>query len=289
MPKVIDCKPGSIEGGSVWKGRGRFHKTSVMIYTVLGDNTTQTEDDILGAIGLPVLGTRVRGMFFTGAKAKEIDTHALLWEITVTFDSEAQGLNDEETLSPTELRPDWNWDFETLETLLDVDQVTGAPIQTVAGEKIPMMGEIVIPVLNIVRTEDYFDPITILVYGGTVCSTEFWGFPVGTAYMAGIRDKKQVIETIEYREVNYIIKFNVLMSMVDGEFSFIGWDGNPLHQGTYYIDYLGNKNPFLDEAGKPRLGNLDALGDNNGTADPVYLNFKKKRRSNFNTLNLGPW
>jgi hypothetical protein len=295
MPKIIDAKPGSISGGTTWSGK-KYQKTFSMVYTVLGDNTTQTEDDILNTIGLPALGVIVRGCYFKSAKAKEIDTHALLWEVDCSFDSELQlDSQTSDTPDPLDLTPDWSWSSEPVQQLIDCDQVTGLPIVTKAGEKILIDSDFAIPVLTIVRYQAYFDPDTILAFENTTNSTTFWGAPPGVALMGEIRDKRTVVQTVPLREVTYSIKFNFLMAPVIPSgggspiFELVGWKSAPLHQGTYYKASTGEKISFLDENGKPRIGNLDIDGDDNGDADPVYLNFNRYRQTNFNLLSLGPW
>jgi hypothetical protein len=291
MPKILTVKPGTIKGTDRWTGRAKYSKKFTFVYTVLGDSTLDDEDTIAATPGLPLLGQIVKGAYCVSKQYDEKDTHALLWEVTCQFDSDASFAPDDDIQKdPPDFTPEWSWSYETIEQLIDVDQITGDLIETAAGEKIPITGPFAIPVLTIQRYKETFDPDEILLYANRTNETEFWGADPKVALLAGIQDKRAVIQTVNYRLVTYTIKFNFLMVKSGSDLVFTGWNAAPLHQGTYYKRTSDSKKvPFLDENGKPRLGNLTVSGDDNGDSDPNYLDFARHRQANLNQLDLGPW
>ncbi len=293
MPKILGAAV-AVEGktGSRrWTGPGRYVTTYGFVYTILGDSVNDTADDILNTAGLPPLGGTLNGTYVVGYKAKEKDTHALLWEVEAELSSEAfpdisSGTFEED---PTDLTPTWEWDFELLDQVIEVEKKTGDPIENSAGERIIEKTEIALPVLTITRIQESFDPDVILDYVNYTNETAFWGAPPTACLMTGIRDRRANIDQTELRSVTYQIKFNLaLKKSPGGVLEVIGWRSRPLDQGSYYLDGT-DKISFLDENGNAIIGNLDGSGGDNGVATPEYLNFAKYPETDFNTLALGPY
>lgn len=196
----------------------------------------------------------------------------------------------EQNQPPENRTPEWAWDFETIERIITQD-VNGVPTVNGVGEPFELTVPRALPVLTIERWEQTFDPNTILNYMNKVNDAAFWGAPVGTALMAGIRDRKDTQEIwngVFYRKVTYTIKF-ALPFIAD---SLEGWKEILLNRGTFFYDDIDPalKFHFTDENGAQITGNLDAQGF--ALADglpPELLRFDIFEEADFSALNLGPY
>lgn len=300
MPRVLDIKADTFDA-DLFLGPGGPQKRFKLVYNVLADNADQDEDVIRQTDGLPAMGDVLRGCYCVGIRPKETASLALLWEVETTWSSAINlELFDRQGISPEFWLPDWEWGAEQVDMVIEVDQETGEPIVNAANEPIILTGPWVIPILTITRYERVFDPDTILTFCNTTNSTPFWGAPTNCALMADIHDRGATANDatgnpIRLRQVTYTIKFNFTRN-ADRE--LIGWKAQPLNHGTRFIvntvtspektTYIYEQ--FTDKHGNPTTGNLAADGTALGEDEPpVYLDFHRYPKTNFNNLNLGPF
>jgi hypothetical protein len=108
MPQIIDTTTAADGYAGEYRISDRrfglLNKKFSIVYQVLADNASQTEDDILTTTGLPGIYTYLRGGYCVSKKAKEENTAALLWEVTCDFDSNINPTNAGET-DPTSCSP----------------------------------------------------------------------------------------------------------------------------------------------------------------------------------------
>jgi hypothetical protein len=303
MPTVIDssCAANGYSGEYRLSEKrfGLLNKKFSLVYQVLADSDADDEDDILTTTGLPGIFTYLRGGYCISKKAKEVDTAALLWEVTCDFDSNINPTNAGKT-DPTTLQPEWDWSSETEQRHMEKD-VNGDRIQNSAQHPYFIEAPVTMPVLTITRYEASFSPTTLIAYVNRVNETAFWGVPAGSALCSEIRDSGVAINGTNYRKVTYT--FKVRLDYETGSLVANAWQLSLLDHGPYYIDF-GEDAPqaageiikeeykvrFKDRNNKPITGNLDGSGGKlEGSASLVWNAFDKFREAEFNDLSLGPW
>jgi hypothetical protein len=248
---------------------------------VRADSLNDDEDDILNATGIPVLYSNLRQAYLRSKSAREVNSSALLWEVTCTYDSHLE--------SGQKVRKQ-RWEGEEVEEVIEHDQVTGNPVVNSVKEPLIITAPYTIPVLVIERLEYLFSPTLILNYSNRVNSAYFYGAPPGCALMKGPFGEEVDIEGTTWWNVTYRVLFNLRL---DPDTNLPkGWFARPLNHGTKYLATTGatNYTHFTDENDEKITGNLNT----NGTArsigsDPVYLTFNRYRTANFNSLGLGPF
>lgn len=249
-------------------------------YLVRASSTSENEDDILSAPGLPLLRSVSSGAYCYKKSAREINSAALLWEVDVDYDSHIDTQNRVVTVS---------WETEEMVDLVEWDQITGAPVMNSVGEPIYIEIPYEIPVLVIKRVEDTFDPDIILLYNNRCNSTYFWGAPPYCGLMKGPTADPISIDGGQKYMVTYRIKFNL---RVDPD-SLLprGWYSRPLNQGTMYYPAPGEDPVPFSASNKDNItGNLNPDGTlRSRTLRPYYLKFSLRRVADFNLLNLGPY
>lgn len=301
MPKLLGEKEATNSGsvGLVKKNKfytlqARFSRT----YYVLADNTSQQEATIIATSGIPPLLSLLTGAWCMNKQGKEvaaIPNHpvtgvpTVLWEVTADFDSDVDV--EEADQSPEARTPKIRWYGENETEVLEKDAITGDAIETVPGEPIIVEVPVVRPVLEVRRFEiPPFDPDTILDYVNHANSTAFYGAPEGTALMLPMDvSEEKIVDEIRVIEVTYRIKFNIKK---DGDsLASDTWKAKPLHHGfKYFKDVADPPLTWTDERGNPATINLAEDGTRLADgADPVFLEFNRYPKVNFNTLNLGPF
>lgn len=213
----------------------------------------------------------------------------LRWYLDLTLDDQFSDEDDEDKDKPPDQRkPEWSWDFETVERVMTQDHDDPPkPVRNSAEDPIELTETIPVPVLTIERLQASFDPDIILNYGNRTNKSDFWGAAPTLALMAGIRDRKdaEVFNGISYRRVTYTIKF-MLPSIANVS---EGWRAILLDHGPNYLD-SGEKKAVLDPDGHKITANLSAAGAilNPGTT-PHLLRFETHQEAEFNDLgiNLG--
>lgn len=258
-------------------------KTFRDVVYVKADSINDTEDDIMATSGVPLLGSFTNGAWLRRKTPKEVDSAALLWEVTLEYDSEYSPEDRGRTV-------DWYWGAENLEITLTKDVITGLPIVNSANEPIIITTNIPIPVLTVRRLETSFDPNTILLYMNRTNSVPFYGAPQDTALLADIRDEPAEYDGQLVRQVTYVIKFNLLWD--EENQNYLGWTSNPLNIGTRYFETANDDSTvkiyFKDGVQTTTFLNLDGTARDESLS-PIYLQFYKHLRTNLNSLNLGPF
>lgn len=304
MPVILcnETKASSYDGGYEINDRmfGFAKKTFKTVYQVQADNANQNEDDILATSGIPPLWLNLRGGYCIKRQAKEINTQALLWEVTCDFSSQINPENADNT-DPESAAPQWTWGVEFTDRLMQKD-VNGKPIRSTAGEPILYEHPVVVPILTITRYQAAFDPLTIINYCNHVNKTPFWGVPKGSVLCSGIADSQKTINDTNYRQVTYT--FKVMIDYETGTLKSDAWQLELLNHGTYYFcDPFGTSTPetrfddvykcsFEDSKKRENTGNLNEDGTPNKDSDPATLHyevFEPYREAEFNSLALGPW
>jgi hypothetical protein len=206
--------------------------------------------------------------------------------LTATSSIDEQGASDL-AKPPDQRLTKWAWDFDTIGMAFTRDVDDGRAVANVNGEPIEVEHEVIIPILTIERWEIFFDADTILNLVNHRNNSPFWGAPAGAAVCSGIRDRPdEVFNGIEYRKVTYTFKFRVPDIEDDLGFPIVsGWKEILLNRGTFYIE--GGTKKHLTAQGARidvKLANDgNKLGD---SADPVYLNFNKYPKANFDAYGL---
>jgi len=310
MPAVLGVKNSSISSNTllVTKAAGAFRRKNFKkTFIVLADTVSQIDDDILATAGIPPLFSVLNSAFCVGLHPKEEDrirrhpvtgVPTILWEVVADFDSNLDRTEEEEDKPPESKTPKTNWSGETEEEVLTEDVITGEAIQTKAEEPIIITGSVVRPILEIRRYEFWpFDPDTIVNFAAKVNSTEFYGAPEGSALMLPMSTEEQLIEQIRYNIVTYRIKFNIKPTDFGPEgLKPDTWKAKILHHGFKHRVRFGAGNipgepeVFTDKFGNPATVNLDIEGVKLADkADPVFLEFNRYSKVDFNILSLGPF
>lgn len=254
----------------------------VEIYVVQMDSVAQREDDVASVVGVPAIGAAssiLTGAYCVSRNITEIAP--LVWEVECEFSDSIDG-------EAPNGDPPWNrtqkesWSFETIEEPLLVDaQDNSEPIANSAGEALPPVGvPVAIPVLTIRRTQQTFNPQTILDFVNHVNDATFRGAAAGQALMAGIQADPAEIQGTSVWEVVYSIKFKM---------DQYGWKLRLLDQGTYYWSGAvgtSQRLPFGDDAFQQIIGNLDGSGGKNTTATPEFVEYNRYDEADFSTLSL---
>lgn len=121
---------------------------------------------------------------------------------------------DEGGISGGQVAPDMrptksSWDFEQYTAIMRKD-VDGNPVVNSVGEPIELTTEYALPILNIERSQAYFDPDAILGYVNHRNFGTFWGASPGCVVCTGIRDREgETFQGFTYRQVSYSFKFYV--------------------------------------------------------------------------------
>lgn len=249
-------------------------------YIVRASSTSENEDDIMSAPGIPLLRSLSSNAYCYKKRAREINSAARLWEVDVDFDSHIDVQNRVVTVS---------WETEEMTDLVEWDQITGAPVMNSVGEPIYIEIPYEIPVLVIKRIENFFDPDVILLYNNRCNSHYFWGAPPYCGLMKGPTADPVAMDGGQKFMVTYRIKFNLRLD--PDSLLPRGWYSRPLNQGTKYYPSEG-QNPvsFATNNQDNTTGNLNPNGTlRPATLRPYYLKFSLRRIANFNLLNLGPF
>lgn len=279
MPTVIDVENGSFESQTSLidvNGATRRQKTGRQTYIVLSDNLTQDQTVIEATSPLPQMGTVVSGMTCVRVSSKE-DTRivhpvtgvpAILWKVQTEFDSSIKPDND--TI------PKVRWGGELDKVHFDRDVITGARVQTTAGEPIFSEREIPQPILRITRRETYpFNPNTQLLYGGRVNKTSFYGAPRGTAMMMPIEVDEEYHNNTKVCIVEYTIKFKLIWDWT-GNLQPDTWQSQPINNGFMVREQKGAQAAIKgDVSGNPMRFNLDFDGTKLTDQEGLYLDLKK--------------
>ena len=238
--------------------------------------------------------TRVGWAFGGGnclIRSRSLDREAgarLKWILTINADDKF----DEETKQdmakpPDQRKPDWSWDFETIQRALTVDR-QGQAIENTAGDPFDVERDIALPILTITRHQAQFDPDTIASYVNHVNKTTFWGVDAGAVLCTGIRDRKdseEVYAGISYRLVTYIFKFAVpvIADVLEGHTLIL------VNNGPNQL-VAGERVGIKDKYGVSIRANLSVFGAAlaQGVA-PILRRFEQFPEAEFNDLNLGPF
>lgn len=306
MPRVLDLKQDFFSATTALQRKEKmFSRTKKfdLVYVVMGDNVgIDNEETILSAPGIPQLFYPLRGCFCQSRTPSEVSrichpvTGALagLWEVKCEFSSDI----DMEADRPPEAKlPRVRWTGETEDVPLDVDAVSGRPVQTSAGEPIIATTPTLMPVLEITRYEKYpFNPEVMLEYANHTNTTPFWGASKGTALMLPMEVEDEIIEGKKYNNVKYRIKFKLSQtlnplsnSMVWNEYT---WRFRPMDRGYLYVPEEGSEPQLnLDAQRNPAPVNLDGKTGRKleEGEDPEYLEFNRFPETDFNRLSLGPF
>jgi hypothetical protein len=250
-----------------------------------------SEDDAITAIGIPAFRSIIRKCYCIAKSAREVNSTQGTWEVTAIFDSDP----------PLTKIAEWYWDGETIEKVIEKDPVTLQPIVNSVGEPLFSTRPATIQVLTVEKILTTWDSSEIDSYCDHVNSATFWGKPAGTALMHSIREAPVYRRNIRLSRVVYVIKFDLnpeLISIVAGAGTiYHGWNLRLLNHGSVYYDPVaGSLRNFEDTAKNPTTGNLKLNGERlnpqntapNAMAIPIYLDFNRFPRKDFNVLNLGP-
>lgn len=305
MASVIDEIVATAVGGftlvkqdKIYRQQRNFDRS----YYVVGDDLNDRESQACTAVGIPQIGFILQGAICRGVKAKELDrvknpfngNACALFQVDCSFDNDYNEEDaDESNQAPEARTPKVRWYGENDTEELSRDAITGKAITTTAGEKIIVEHPIAFPILEIKRYGFApFDPDVILQYVNRTNSTVFWGAPKGSALMLPITADEVTIDGGKYVEETYTIKFKP--KTLDNNETALredSWKGSVLNQGQM-VRLAPDTEPVraTDDNDNPITVNLDddgvRLADG---ADPVYVDFNRFARANFNNLNLGPF
>lgn len=260
----------------------------------------ETEDDVMVASGVPLLGTVNSNAFLKKKHPREIKqvifqgSEMVLWELDLHYDSHIDVSDFEDILQGSKRNLDWSWSRETIDEVVQRDPITGEPIINSVGEPLLITAPTPIPVLTVSKVEDTFDPRQILKYSGRTNSQPFIGAPRGVVLNDGIEDEPLEEHGIMRRKITYVFKFNLKIDPDDGEMK--GWRAILLNHGTYYYEEaaleVGEKVPviFRDINKNPITGNLREDGTALPPGEPhVYKEFNRLAEADFNELNVNPY
>ncbi len=301
MPQVLDLVDGSTSSKrEVTKKEGGIalvKKSFSMTYVVLGDTLLTTEDDVYDTTGIPRLYSLLRGALCKSLDAKVVERivhpvtgfQAELWEVTANFDSEIDNENeenDEDNNDPTGRTPTISWSGGTEEEVFEEDAITGDAILNTVGEKLLVMTPVITPVLSIKRYETFpFEPNIMLNYGNRVNEGAFWGAPAGACLMLPMEVEDETVDKVRYAVVTYKVKFRIKPGVDEP------WKAKLLNEGTLVRPAAG-EHPIKATDGKDNARRVNLA--ENGTklalgADPIYVEYNRFAKANFNALNLGPY
>ncbi len=229
------------------------------------------------------------GAFVKSVEAHEIGETGMLWEVTVTADSEMpEPPKDQE--NPLDRPPEVSWSFAQFQRVAEKD-ITGKAIVNSAGQAFdpPVQIDDSRPVCNIDRNEDAFDPTVIFQYKDAINSDalDIGGLAVlpGQAKMSNISARRQFENSQFYWKVSYEIHIKS-----------DGWALSILDQGLYKEGVNNKPTPCTDDAGNevsvPVL--LDGQGGQlalppappGQTGAPVFLTFEVYTQLPFEALAL---
>lgn len=182
------------------------------------------------------------GAFVKSVEAHEIGETGMLWEVTVTADSEMpEPPKDQE--NPLDRPPEVSWSFAQFQRVAEKD-INGNAIVNSAGQAFdpPIQIDDSRPVCDIERNEDAFDPDVIFAYKDAINADtlDIGGLTVapGQAKMANISARRQFENSQFYWKVAYQI-----------EVKQDGWNLSVLDQGWYKKGQNGKLTPCVDDAG----------------------------------------
>lgn len=248
-----------------------------------------TEYNVAQVSGVPSIGSLsalVAGAYCIDRQFNEVGPS--VWEVECQFSNVAKKASEAQASNqPWDLEPTWKWTSENIEVPLtfDADDPTKA-IANSAGESIAGSTTVIaLPVLTIRRFELGFSDSTIRNYTNRRNESTFWGYAAGKALCSSITADQEKRDNTKYWSVEYVFKFNV---------TDYGWDLLLLDEGTYYWSGgspgSGVKVPFGDSAFQQVIGNLDGSGGKNNTTTPAFVGpYRRYKKAEFNSLNLGPW
>ena len=286
MAKVLGVQYGVTSSEEFDTEKFRVDSSHDAIYIVQMDSDTANQDEVAEVSGVPFIGMPSPWLSGAYCVSREISEQtSKIWHVAATFKNNLE--NQPENDPPNFITPSWSWGFEVVEEPLLEDAIEDdKPIENSAGERFPTVtAPVAVPVLTIKRNEFDFSGERILTYLNHVNSDEFWGADPYQAFMAGVTASQTTVNEQKMWEVQYIIKFKM---------DEYGWRLRLLDHGHYSkgapdIDGVYAKQPFGDTAQQQLLGNLDGEGGPNLGDKPVFLQFNKYEKIDFNDLNLGPW
>lgn len=199
---------------------------------------------------------------------------------------------DEETKAdmvkaPDQRKPDWSWDFETVEIAMPIDANNELVINS-AGDVFEINRKLAIPILTIQRHQASFDPSTIITYVNSKNKTTFWTADPGVVVCTGIRDRKdneEVYAGISYRMVTYVFEFAVplIVGVLEGQTVIV------LNNGPNQL-VAGLREAIKDKYGVAIRANLSDAGAALPPGSPgIVKRFEKCVEAEFNDLALGPF
>ena len=270
--------------GQLW----RLKRTFTREFLVLADTLDEPDASVRAAV--PPVGSVFEMCLCKEVAVAEVQTviHpksgklTAQYRITCTYDNQVRA-------NPLEMDPEikWSCEFEEAPLIRDVD--TGAPIQTTAGEQIPLTTQNVIPVLSVTRYVPLpFDPNIFRDYTNTINEGEFWGAPPAHALLTSIECDYADIEIsdetkIKVAHVSYHIKFRF------NPRTQTPWKAEPLNYGNYEKESMSTDNivQHIDPNGRPCQTLLNESGFPLGaTQDPVFLSFNQYRTANWDALGI---
>lgn len=296
MPTIVEIND-SGEGGSITLEGGFIRIRSQVIYTVLADNEDQRNKDIEDTTGLPTIGTLdvPRGGFVISKTSENVG--GLIWEVTVNYDNHlgsgttGEDAPEDPNSDPDERRPVRDWDFETIDEVLEKDAETNEPIMNSVFQLLPLKGPRAISVLTIQRYERFpFDPLKQHDYMHTINFDSFMGAPKGCAWLSGIKAAEEWINNQLWIKATYTVKFK--LKFVDGALVEDTWAAEVLNEATKerkLIDGVEKIVAVLDENDNPIKVDLLTTGyrrDPDVTPDPIYLRFNRMRHQDWAALDL---
>lgn len=182
------------------------------------------------------------GCFIKSVEAHEVGETGMLWEVSVTADSEMPDPpRDQE--NPLDRPPEVSWSFAQFQRVAEKD-MAGNAILNSAGQPFdpPIQVDDSRPVCDIERNEDTFDPNIVFAYKDAINSDalDIGGLTVlpGQAKMSNIGARRQFENSQYYWKVNYQIQVKA-----------DGWALSILDQGWYKTGNNGKPTPCLDDQG----------------------------------------
>ncbi len=263
---------------------------------------TEDYDQICGAVGVPQIGTLYRGMVVMDHDAREVSPirnpitglPGLLWDVTAKLTNDISYTNANEDENPLYRRPICKWRCETVDEALPRDVLTGDSIATAAGEPLVVTGPSGDYIREVTRYELFpFDPTVFLGFHNRISATEFYGAPVGTAWLYDIETDEEDVNGDIYEHVTYRIRFRLREDPDNpGQFAENTWKGTALNYGNYARPFPGlPAERVIDrKTGEPMTVNLDEDGTILPEGQPaIYLAFNRFAYADLNQLNPGPF